>query len=215
MRNSIRVRIWQWLLCAGICGVLLSLAGSTLWSQTPQGQQPSSYDQVTPVLLGQESFQKMMEKVKRDYPGISVVATTLRNAKTATRNDWGAVAHMGGKLHQSTIREDLEIYDRVGGGDSFASGLIYGFLSDRDRRVCRCFGDTGAARQLLPSAPPCSAGAQECRDKPAGRRHAGRDRGCCEALARFHGRSALGDDVRQHHQAVVDGLVGRLLPRLP
>jgi 2-dehydro-3-deoxygluconokinase len=78
------------------------------------------------------SFQLMMEKVKRDYPGLSVVATTLRNAKTATRNDWGAIAYSDGNFHQSASRENLEIFDRVGGGDSFASGLIYGLLSGRD-----------------------------------------------------------------------------------
>jgi 2-dehydro-3-deoxygluconokinase len=79
-----------------------------------------------------KSFQKMIEKVKNDFPGLSVVATTLRNAKTATRNDWGAVAWMDGRFHQATNREDLEVFDRVGGGDSFASGLIYGLLSGKD-----------------------------------------------------------------------------------
>jgi 2-dehydro-3-deoxygluconokinase len=82
--------------------------------------------------LDPRSFQHMMGKVKRDYPGLSVVATTLRNAKTATRNDWGAIAYTEGNFQQSATRENLEIFDRVGGGDSFASGLIYGLLSGRD-----------------------------------------------------------------------------------
>ena len=82
--------------------------------------------------LDPQFFQKMMEKVKRDFPGLSVVATTLRSAKTATCNDWGAIAHMGGMFHQAVTRENLEIFDRVGGGDSFASGLIYGLLSGKD-----------------------------------------------------------------------------------
>lgn len=77
-------------------------------------------------------FQKMIENVRRDFPGLSVVATTLRNAKTATRNDWGAIAYQDGAFHQAANRDDLEIYDRVGGGDSFASGLIYGLLSGKD-----------------------------------------------------------------------------------
>jgi len=77
-------------------------------------------------------FQKMIEKVKRDFPGLSVVATTLRNAKTATRNDWGAIAHWDGKFYEAVRRENLEVFDRVGGGDSFASGLIYGLLSGKD-----------------------------------------------------------------------------------
>lgn len=86
-----------------------------------------SYSKLTPAF-----FQRMMENVKRDYPGLSVVATTLRNAKTVTHNDWGAIAYAEGNFHQSATRENLEIYDRVGGGDSFASGLIYGLLSGRD-----------------------------------------------------------------------------------
>jgi len=77
-------------------------------------------------------FKKMIEKVKLDFPGVSVVATTLRNAKTATRNDWGAIAHSNAEFYESVYRENLEIFDRVGGGDSFASGLIYGLLSGKD-----------------------------------------------------------------------------------
>jgi 2-dehydro-3-deoxygluconokinase len=71
----------------------------------------------------------MIERVVAAYPGLQVVATTLRNAKTATRNDWGAVCWADGVLHTATPRPDLEILDRVGGGDSFASGLAYGFLA--------------------------------------------------------------------------------------
>ena len=65
------------------------------------------------------------------YPNFKVVATTLRNAKTATFNDWGAIAYTGGQFEEAILRENLEIYDRVGGGDSFASGLIYGLLTDK------------------------------------------------------------------------------------
>ncbi|MEY3283812.1 MAG: hypothetical protein RIR86_1825 [Acidobacteriota bacterium] len=75
------------------------------------------------------NFRKMIERVVAAYPNIKVVATTLRHAKTATRNDWGAVLYDQGSFYQAPVREDLEIYDRVGGGDSFASGLIYGYLS--------------------------------------------------------------------------------------
>jgi len=75
------------------------------------------------------NFGKMIEAAVREYPNLQVVATTLRNAKTATVNDWGAVCYYEGKLYQAPLREGLEIFDRVGGGDSFASGLIYGFLT--------------------------------------------------------------------------------------
>jgi 2-dehydro-3-deoxygluconokinase len=77
------------------------------------------------------SFKTMIEKVIHDFPRLSVVATTLRNAKTATVNDWGAVCYYDGRFYQAPARENLEIYDRVGGGDSFASGLIYGFLEGK------------------------------------------------------------------------------------
>lgn len=59
------------------------------------------------------------------------MATTLRNAKTATLNDWGAILYVDGQFYEAPLRENLEIYDRVGGGDSFASGLIYAFLADK------------------------------------------------------------------------------------
>ena len=77
------------------------------------------------------NFGKMIEAAVRAWPNFKVVATTLRNAKTATINDWGAVCWHEGELYQAQLRENLEIFDRVGGGDSFASGLIYGFLTEQ------------------------------------------------------------------------------------
>ncbi len=77
------------------------------------------------------SFQRMIERAIEEFPNFKIVATTLRNARTATVNDWGAVCYAEGKLYQAPIREGLEILDRVGGGDSFASGLIYGLLNER------------------------------------------------------------------------------------
>ena len=68
----------------------------------------------------------MIDDVVNEYPLLQVVATTLREVHSASRNDWSAVAWADGTLHQATRRLDLEIFDRVGGGDSFASGLIYG-----------------------------------------------------------------------------------------
>jgi 2-dehydro-3-deoxygluconokinase len=101
--------------------------------------------------LDRDSFQQMMQKVVHDFPGISIVATTLRNAKTATRNDWGALAYMDGNFHHATNRENLEILDRVGGGDSFASGLIYGLLAGRDIAWAM---ECGAAHGALAMATP-------------------------------------------------------------
>ncbi|MBN1866570.1 sugar kinase [Candidatus Sumerlaeota bacterium] len=76
-------------------------------------------------------FKAMIRKVAEKYPNFKAVATTLRNAKTATVNDWGAVLYCDGEFYEAVQRPDLEIFDRVGGGDSFASGLIYGFLSGK------------------------------------------------------------------------------------
>ena len=81
--------------------------------------------------LDVENFRRMIERVISEFPNLKAVATTLRNAKTASINDWGAVCYYDGKLYRATTRENLEIYDRIGGGDSFASGLIYGFLMNR------------------------------------------------------------------------------------
>jgi 2-dehydro-3-deoxygluconokinase len=79
--------------------------------------------------LDVSGFEAMIKAAVSAFPNLSVVATTLRNAKTATINDWGAVCYYDGRLYQAPTRENLEILDRVGGGDSFASGLIYGFLT--------------------------------------------------------------------------------------
>jgi 2-dehydro-3-deoxygluconokinase len=96
------------------------------------------------------AFQQMIAKVVKDYP-FQVVATTLRKAKTATLNDWGAICYSEGKFYQARNRENLEIFDRVGGGDSFASGLIYGFLAGKDPQWCV---DCGAAHGALAMTTP-------------------------------------------------------------
>ncbi|MGH9534046.1 MAG: PfkB family carbohydrate kinase [Terriglobales bacterium] len=83
--------------------------------------------------------------------GLPVVATTLRTAHTATRNDWGAICHCGGQSFEAEVRPALEIYDRVGGGDSFASGLIYGFLSAQGPQwAVECGAAHGALAMTTP-----------------------------------------------------------------
>ena len=77
------------------------------------------------------NFRRMIEKAVAQYPNFKVVATTLRNARTATINDWGAVCYAAGDFFEARPMPQLEILDRVGGGDSFASGLIYGFLAEK------------------------------------------------------------------------------------
>ncbi len=81
--------------------------------------------------LDPANFKKMITEAVEKFPNFKVVATTLRNARTAGFNDWGAVLYADGEFHEATQRQSLEIYDRVGGGDSFASGLIYAFLCEK------------------------------------------------------------------------------------
>ena len=98
-----------------------------------------------------ESFRHMIERAVSEFPNFKVVATTLRNAKTATVNDWGAVCFHEGELYQATTRENLEIYDRVGGGDSFASGLIYGLMTQRGPQwAVECGAAHGALAMTTP-----------------------------------------------------------------
>ena len=78
------------------------------------------------------NFGRMIDRVLITFPNLAVVASSLRSATTASRNDWGGVCSVDGHLYEATRRTDLEILDRVGGGDSFAAGLIYGFLTGND-----------------------------------------------------------------------------------
>jgi len=100
--------------------------------------------------LDPEAFKRMIRMVLNDFP-FKVVATTLRKATTATRNDWGAVCYYEGNFYQAKNRENLEIFDRVGGGDSFASGLIYGFLAGKDAQwAVECGAAHGALAMTTP-----------------------------------------------------------------
>jgi len=78
------------------------------------------------------NFKKMIETAVKEFPNFKVTATTLREVHTATINDWGAICWHDGTFHESNSYPNLEIMDRVGGGDSFASGLVYGFLESND-----------------------------------------------------------------------------------
>ena len=98
-----------------------------------------------------DSFKRMIGRVVEAYPNFRVVATTLRTVRTATVNDWGAIAWADGQFAQAIQRDGLEILDRVGGGDSFASGLVYGLMTwgDLDKAV-----NCGAAHGALAMTTP-------------------------------------------------------------
>ena len=95
-------------------------------------------------------YEQMLREVAAAYPNLKLVASTLRTAYTASRNAWGAIA-----LYQDRIvhepQQGIEIFDRVGGGDSFASGLIYGFLADKPVEwAVRCGVAHGALAMTTP-----------------------------------------------------------------
>ena len=76
----------------------------------------------------------------KQYPNFKAIATTLRTVKTATVNDWKAICWADGQVHMSKAFDGLEILDRVGGGDSFASGLIYGLMTTGDPELAVNYG---------------------------------------------------------------------------
>ena len=83
-------------------------------------------------MLPIEGYRRMIEQAVAEYPNFCAMATTLRGVKSATVNDWSALCWYDSQFYQSTDRTNLEILDRVGGGDSFASGFIYGLLTGGD-----------------------------------------------------------------------------------
>jgi 2-dehydro-3-deoxygluconokinase len=101
--------------------------------------------------LDVENFKNMITKVVADFPNFKATATTLRDVHSASINDWGAVCWHDGSFFEATPRKRLEIYDRVGGGDSFASGLIYGFITHNDAQLAV---DYGAAHGALAMTTP-------------------------------------------------------------
>jgi 2-dehydro-3-deoxygluconokinase len=82
--------------------------------------------------LNLDGYKNMINDVVKAYPNFKAVATTLRTVKTATVNDWSAICWANGEVFKANEYPALEILDRVGGGDSFASGLIYGLMTTDD-----------------------------------------------------------------------------------
>lgn len=101
--------------------------------------------------LDTTQFGKTLQAVGREYPDLKVIAATLRRVKTATINDWSGLCYTEGELYQAPWYENLEIFDRVGGGDAFASGLIYGFLTGHDPQwAVACGAAHGALAMTTP-----------------------------------------------------------------
>ena len=92
------------------------------------------------------AFKNMVDKVVKDFPNIKVVGTTLRGVKSAGVNDWSAIMWSEGTFYEGLKMPGLEIEDRVGGGDGFASGFTYGFLNGKTPQECV---DLGVAHGAL------------------------------------------------------------------
>lgn len=96
--------------------------------------------------LDTSAYKKMVEKVVKAYPNVKVVGTTLREVKSGLVNNWSAILWSEGKFYESRRYDNLEIEDRVGGGDGFSSGFAYGFLNSKTPQECV---DLGAAHGAL------------------------------------------------------------------
>jgi 2-dehydro-3-deoxygluconokinase len=79
-----------------------------------------------------ERLERVITEFRREFPNVAVVATSMRVARSASRQDWGGLAFGEGRFHRAATREGIEIYDRIGGGDAFGAGIIYGMLTGRD-----------------------------------------------------------------------------------
>ena len=108
--------------------------------------------------LPAEAFRQMIGQAAAQFPNFSVIATTLRAVKTATVNDWSAIAwSRADGFAESTLRQGLEILDRVGGGDSFASGLIFGLLAGLDLQVAVEYGAAHGALAMTTAGDTSTA----------------------------------------------------------
>ena len=103
----------------------------------------------------------MIAEAARQYPNFKAIATTLRTVKTATVNDWKAICWADGQVHMSKEYNGLEILDRVGGGDSFASGLIYGLMTTGDPELAVNYGAAHGALAMTTPGDTSMASKEE------------------------------------------------------
>ncbi|HHU52734.1 MAG TPA: sugar kinase [Clostridiaceae bacterium] len=90
--------------------------------------------------LNLDSYRKMLKNASEAYPNFKVIGNSLRTVHTATDNDWSAFCYADGEIYKARQYDHLEIFDRVGGGDSFASGLIYGLMTTGDPEIAVNYG---------------------------------------------------------------------------
>ena len=111
--------------------------------------------------LNIDGYKKMIGEAAKAYPNFKAVATTLRTVRTATVNDWKALCWAGGEIYMSRAYDGLEIMDRVGGGDSFASGLIYGLMTTGDPEKAVNYGAAHGALAMTTPGDTSMANVKE------------------------------------------------------
>ena len=119
-------------------------------------------------VLETSSFQEMIERAIQDFPNFKMTATTLRTVKTATLNDWSAICWVDGRFYEAAMRKKLEIMDRVGGGDSFASGLIYGLMTTGNPQTAVEYGAAHGALAMTTPGDTSMANVKEVEKIMAG-----------------------------------------------
>jgi len=125
----------NWLDAAATTGALVVVVGAGGWVDECDGGGGGGL-----LELDVSSYERLLGRVLEDHPNLALVASTLRQARTATVNDWSAVCRTREAFHVGPGYDALEIFDRVGGGDSFASGLIYGLLEELDVEQALAYG---------------------------------------------------------------------------
>jgi 2-dehydro-3-deoxygluconokinase len=115
------------------------------------------------------TYQQMLARVIADFPRLAIAAATLRQVRTASANDWSAVGQTRDSFHEGRWMAGLDIFDRVGGGDSFVSGLAYGLLSDLDVDTALAFGIAHGALAMTTPGDTSMATLAEVRRLAAGR----------------------------------------------
>lgn len=120
--------------------------------------------------LDKKKYHRMIDQVVETYPNIVCIAATLRTVKTASVNDWDALLIMNGQMYETESMKNLQILDRVGGGDSFAAGLIYGFLTYNDPPKSLSYGLIHGALAMTTPGDTSMAGLKEIERIMAGKR---------------------------------------------
>lgn len=101
--------------------------------------------------FNEENFRRAAEKMLKDFPNLQVVVSTMREVHSASRHDLSAICYTENQIFKARDYKNIEVFDRVGSGDAFAAGFIYGFLDNRDAQYAV---DCGTAHAALAMTTP-------------------------------------------------------------